>query len=277
MTTWQCQDMAFRYPEVPTLAIDGVSLDITGGTCTAVIGPNGSGKSTLLRLLLGVYSPAQGSVWFRGRLLHTWSRAALAREVGVVPQGEEIVFPLTVRELVAMGRYPHLGAWRREGPTDRAAIDEAMARCDVADLAERPIATLSGGERQLARVARALAQQPDALALDEPTVALDIQHEMAIFELLRLMGQRGVTVLLVTHNLNLAARYADRLVLLSRGRVASQGSPGEVLRRDLVESVYGWPVEIRTLTTPDGESGVPQVIPLRRDSAERLRSSDDGE
>ena len=274
MTTWQCEAMAFRDPESPAPAIDGVSLDIAGGACTAVIGPNGSGKSTLLRLLLGVYRPAQGSVSFRGRSLHTWSRAALAREVGVVPQGEEIVFPLTVRELVAMGRYPHLGAWRREGPTDRAAIDDAMARCDVAALAGRPLATLSGGERQLARVARALAQQPDALALDEPTVALDIQHEMAIFELLRVMGQRGVTVLLVTHNLNLAARYADRLVLLSRGRVASQGSPVEVLRRDLVESVYGWPVEIRTLTTADSESGVPQVIPLRRDSAERLRSSD---
>ncbi len=266
MITWRCDSLVFRYPDARTAAIDNVSLEVGVGRCTVLIGPNGSGKSTLVRLLLGVIRPTSGEVVFRSQAIHRWNRAALAREVGVVPQREEIVFPLTVRELVAMGRYPHLGAWRREDAADRTAIRDAMVRCDVDDLSDRPIGTLSGGERQLARVARALAQEPGALALDEPTVALDIRHEMAIFELLRELGRSGVTVLLVTHNLNLAARYADRLVLLSGGRVVSEGAPSDVLNRDLVEEVYGWPVDIRPLTGRGAEAGTPQVVPLRRDA-----------
>ncbi len=262
MTTWRCRDLTFRYPEAAARALDGVSLDVPHGACTAVLGPNGSGKSTLLRLLLGVLRPAGGEVAFHDRPMRHWTRDAVAREVGVVPQGEEIVFPLSVRELVAMGRYPHLGPWRREGPRDAGAIVEAMTRCDVSPLADRPISTLSGGERQLARIARALAQQPNALALDEPTVALDVRHEMAIFELLRDLVARGVTVLLITHNLNLAARYADRLLLLDRGRVAADGPPREVLNRELVEAVYGWPVRMLNHPGPGPDEGAPQVVPL---------------
>jgi iron complex transport system ATP-binding protein len=260
--TWRCRNLTFRYPEAAAYAVDGVSLEVPHGACTAVLGPNGSGKSTLLRLLLGVLQPLGGEVAFRDRPVRAWTRDAVAREVGVVPQGEEIVFPLSVRELVAMGRYPHLGPWRREGPRDVDAIVEAMTRCDVTPLADRPIATLSGGERQLARIARALAQQPGALALDEPTVALDMRHEMAIFELLRDLGRRGVTILLVTHNLNLAARYADQLVLLDGGRVAAYGTPGDVLNRELVEAVYRWPVRMLHHPGPGPDEGVPQVVPL---------------
>ncbi|HEX2203016.1 MAG TPA: ABC transporter ATP-binding protein [Longimicrobium sp.] len=254
--------MTFRYPGAERAAVDGITLELPAGACTAVIGPNGSGKSTLLRLLLGTLVPAEGEVRFRGRALGEWSRAALAREVGVVPQGEEAVFPMSVRELVAMGRYPHLGPWRREGERDRAAVDEAMRRCDVDALAGRMLDTLSGGERQRARVARALAQEPGALALDEPTVALDVGHEMAIFELLRDLGHARKTVLLVTHNLNLAARYADRLVLVDRGRVAAEGPPADVLTRDLVQRVYGWPVRIVPHPGPGPDAGAPQVVPL---------------
>ncbi|HEU0013940.1 MAG TPA: ABC transporter ATP-binding protein, partial [Longimicrobium sp.] len=130
------------------------------------------------------------------------------------------------------------------------------------DLASRTVPTLSGGERQRARVARALAQQAPTLALDEPTAALDVSHEMAIFELLRELGRAGTTVLLVTHNLNLAARYADRLVLLDRGRVAAQGTPADVLTRENVERVYGWPVEIVPHPGPGPDTGAPQVVPL---------------
>jgi ABC-type cobalamin/Fe3+-siderophores transport system ATPase subunit len=259
---WSCREVTFRYPDSDRDAVEGVTLDVPAGACTAVLGPNGSGKSTLLRLLLGTLRPRSGSIAFRDRPLDGWTREALAREVGVVPQGEEAVFPIAVRELVAMGRYPFLGPWRREGEADRRAIDEAMRRCDVLTFADRPIGTLSGGERQRARLARALAQEPGALALDEPTAALDVSHEMAIFELLRHSGRAGTTVLLITHNLNLAARYADRLVLMDRGRIAAVGAPREVLTRETVERVYGWPVRIVPHAGPGPDAGAPQVVPL---------------
>jgi iron complex transport system ATP-binding protein len=259
---WSCHGLVHRYPQAERPALDGVSMDVPEGACTAVLGPNGSGKSTLLRVLLGTLAPSAGTVRFRDRSVAAWPRVRMAREVGVVPQGEEAAFPMSAREAVAMGRYPHLGPWRREGDADRSAIDAALRRCDVADLAHRPLATLSGGERQRVRVARALAQEPAALALDEPTAALDVAHEMAIFELLRDLGRAGTTVLLVTHNLNLAARYADRLVLLDRGRVAAQGTPSEVLTRETVEAVYGWPVRIERFAGPGPDEGAPQVVPL---------------
>ncbi|HEX9937977.1 MAG TPA: ABC transporter ATP-binding protein [Longimicrobium sp.] len=262
MTGWSCRGVRFGYPDASRPALDGVSLDVRAGACTAVLGPNGSGKSTLMRILLGTLEPQAGSVAFDDRPLAEWTREQIARQVGVVPQGEEAVFPMTVRELVAMGRYPHLGPWRREGEADRRAVERAMRRCDVLAFAARPIGTLSGGERQRARVARALAQEPAALALDEPTAALDVSHEMAIFELLRDLGRAGTTVLLVTHNLNLAARYADRLVLLDRGRIAAQGTPAQVLTRETVERVYGWPVRIHPHPGPGPDTGAPQVVPL---------------
>ena len=262
MSGWRCDGVAFRYPEAEANALEGVSMEAPAGRCTAVLGPNGSGKSTLLRILLGTLAPRGGTAEFDDRSLAAWSRPELARAVGVVPQGEDAAFPIAVRELVAMGRYPHLGPWRREGAADRRAVDEAMRRCDVADLAVRPFANLSGGERQRARVARALAQEPRALALDEPTAALDVSHEMAIWELLRHLARAGTTVLVVTHNLNLAARYADRLVLLHRGRVAAAGSPAQVLTRDTVERVYGWPVRVVPHPGPGPDAGAPQVVPL---------------
>jgi iron complex transport system ATP-binding protein len=176
-----------------------------------------------------------------------------------------MAFPITVREMVAMGRYPHLGTLGRPGPEDREAIDEAMERCDVVELAERPISTLSGGERQRALIARALAQRPDTLVLDEPTVSLDIRHEMTIFELLAdLARDDGVTVVLVTHNLNLAARYADRVLLLDRGSRVAEGTPHDVLSREVVESVYGWPVVLSAHPGPGSGTGAPQIIPLSR-------------
>ncbi len=259
---WESRGALFRYPAAASAAVDGVSLRVSAGRLTAVLGPNGSGKSTLLRLMLGTLAPQRGEALFRGRALSAWPRPALAREVGVVPQGEETVFPMSVRELVAMGRYPYLGAWRREGEADRRAIAAAMERCDVSALAARDATTLSGGERQRARVARALAQEPAALVLDEPTVALDVAHEMAIFELLRDLVRSGATILLVTHNLNLAARYADRLVVLSGGRVAAEGPPGEVLTAELVRRVYRWPVRIVPHPGPGPDAGAPQVVPL---------------
>ena len=252
-----------RYPAAERPALDDVTLALPAGRLTAVIGPNGSGKSTLLRVLLGTLVPASGAVRYGGRLLAEWSRAALAREVGAVAQGEETAFPITVRELVALGRYPHLGPWRRPGAADDAAVEGALARCDVEALAHRRLDTLSGGERQRARVARALAQQPRTLALDEPTAALDVRHEMEIFELLGALRRAGATVLAVTHSLNLAARYADQLVLMSEGRVAATGAPDAVLTRETMERVYAWPVRVIAHAGPGPDAGAPQVVPLR--------------
>lgn len=259
---WVTSELTLQYPGASRPALDDVTLEFPAGRCTAVLGPNGAGKSTLLQLLLGTLAPSAGEALFEGRAAAQWPRRDFARAVGVVPQLEEAAFPLTVRELVAMGRYPHLGPWRREGPEDRRAILTAMQTCDVAGFADRPLGTLSGGERQRARVARALAQEPRALVLDEPTASLDIRHEMAIFELLPALCAQGATVLIITHHLNLAARYAQRLVLLNRGRVAADGTPVQVLTRALVESVYGWPVAITPHPGPGPDTGAPQVIPL---------------
>ena len=253
--------LTVRYPAAARAALDGVSLDIPSGTLTAVLGPNGSGKSTLLRALLGVVRPSAGSAVLEGRDVRAWDRRELSRRVGVVSQLETLAFPLTVRELVAMGRYPHLGALRSEGPADREAVRRALARCDITELESRPITTLSGGELQRARIARALAQEPAALALDEPTASLDMAHEMSILELLRGWADGGMTVLLITHELDLAARFADRIVLLNEGRVVAEGSPAQVLRKDVLESVYSWPVAVGT----DPVTGFSRVVPLGSD------------
>ncbi len=261
---WSVRDLTFRYTASAAPVLRGVSLDVPAGACTAIVGPNGSGKSTLFHLLLGLERPDCGEIRFAGRPMAAWSRRSFARAVGVVPQRESFTFPLTVRQLVALGRYPHLGAWQRERAADAQAIDRALVECDLVALAGRPLALLSGGELQRARLARALAQGTQALALDEPTAALDVAHEMAIFELLRSAAERGTTVLLVTHQINLAARYAHHLVLLEGGRVVATGAPAEVLTRETAERVIDWPVRIAAHPGPGPDRGAPQLVPLAR-------------
>lgn len=263
---WCADDLAFRYPAARVDAVCGVTFAVGPGEVVVMVGPNGSGKSTLLRLLLGARRPARGRAEFQGRPAALWPRSELALRVGALAHYEEPAFPITVRELVAMGRYPHLGLWRREAPRDREAVDRALVRCRVADLASRPFTTLSGGERQRARIARALAQEPEALALDEPTASLDVAHEMEIWDLLRAEAMAGRAILLTTHNLNLAARYADRIVLLDRGRVAWSGPALEVLTEKAVESVYGWPVRVVAHPGPGPDEGAPQIVPLHKDA-----------
>jgi iron complex transport system ATP-binding protein len=234
-------------------------MHVPEGALYAVLGPNGSGKSTLMRTLLGVVIPEAGQVRIGGKETRGWTRRALARTVGAVAQSEHMAFPLSVRDFVAMGRYPHLGPLRPEREVDRTAIREAMGRCDVGELGARGVNTLSGGELQRVRIARALAQQPAALVLDEPTASLDIRHEMTIFRLLRDSADRGMTVLLITHHINLAARFADRFLLLSKGTVAAEGKADEVFREEVLESVYRWPLAVG----PDPVSGAPRVTPLQ--------------
>lgn len=261
--TFEALDLAVRYGRARHRALDGVTMRVPEGALYAVLGPNGSGKSTLMRALMGVVRPEGGEVRVGGKETRCWTRRSLAQAVGAVPQAEYLAFPITVRDFVGMGRYPHLGPLRPEGEGDRAAIREAMRRCDVAELVDRDMTTLSGGELQRVRIARALAQEPSGLVLDEPTASLDIRHEMTIFGLLRNSADRGMTVLLITHHINLAARFADRFLLLSGGRVAAEGGAGEVFREEILERVYRWPVAVGT----DPISGAPRVTPLQESTA----------
>ena len=184
----------------------------------------------------------------------------MAREVGFVPQGEETAFPLRVREVVAMGRYPHLGPWRAEGEVDRRVISEALVHVEAEALAARRFDTLSGGERQRVRIARALAQEGQALLLDEPSAGLDIRHEVELFVLCAGLAAAGRTVVIVTHNLGLAARLADRVILFDRGRVAIAGAPQDVLTSETLSRVYGWPVDVVRHPGPGEETGSPLVV-----------------
>jgi len=249
-----------RYPRQSQPALDGVSLEVARGAVTAVVGPNGSGKSTLVRALLGRVPLADGQILIDGVDARASGRADVARKVAVVTQREESVFPIAVREYVALGRLPHRGAWGRDTSADRASIENALRLTGLDGFAGRTVDQLSGGEWQRARCARALAQGGDAFVADEPTTFLDIGHAMAVFELLGHVARDGRAVLLVSHDLNLVARFADRLVLLNAGRVAASGTVDDVMRADVLESVYGWPLVVNR----DPAVGAPALVPLRR-------------
>jgi iron complex transport system ATP-binding protein len=256
-------DLVVSYPRSPRNAVDGVSFVAARGRLTALAGPNGSGKSSIVRALLGRADVLRGSVAVADSEVRTLSLTELARRVAVVPQREDAAFPIQVREYVALGRYPHLGLWRAATKVDDAAVSEALQQAGVADLADRDTDALSGGEWQRVRIARALAQKAPALVLDEPTTFLDVAHEMAIFELLSSLARSGLAVLLVSHQLNLVARFADTIVLLNEGKIATSGTPTDVMKADRLESIYGWPVVI----THDPATGAPALVPLRRPMA----------
>jgi iron complex transport system ATP-binding protein len=247
-----------RYRRHQPLVLQAVSCQVNPSELVAVVGPNGSGKTTLVRALLGLVPLEHGTVLVEGRPVGEWSRRALAQTIGVVGQQEEAVFPLKVVEIVMLGRYARLGPLEAPSQTDRAAVRTALERCDIVGLADRTIDSLSGGEWKRVRIARALAQEPKALVLDEPTASLDVRHEMELFELVRQLTESGLAGLVITHHLNLAARFAHRIVLLDRGSVVAVGPPAEVLRRDTLSRVFEWPVAVTTWC-----DGSPQVVPLR--------------
>lgn len=254
----EARSITVRYRRNDPLVLEAVSCQVQASELVAVVGPNGSGKTTLVRALLGLVPLEQGTVLVDGRAVGEWSRRSLARTVGVVGQQEEAVFPLKVAETVMLGRYAHLGPLGAPGDADRAAVRTALQRCDIAGLAGRSVDSLSGGEWKRVRIARALAQEPRALVLDEPTASLDVRHEMELFELVRQLVEAGLAGLLITHHLNLAARFAHRIVLLDRGAVVAMGSPVEVLNREMLSRVFEWPVAVTTWS-----DGSPQVMPLR--------------
>ncbi len=252
-------DLVVRYPRARRPAVDGVSFDARRGQITAVVGPNGSGKSTLVRALVGRVSPVSGELRVDGVATQSLARRAIARSVAVVVQSEEIVFPSSVAEYVALGRFPHIGAWHRVGEADRRAMERATELTSVGELLDRPMDALSGGERQRVRLARAIAQGGEGLVLDEPTAFLDIGHEMTVFELLSSLAAEGQAVLLVSHQLNLVARFAQRIILLDAGKVVADGSPTAVMQPATLERVYGWPIVV----THDPVTGTPSLVPLR--------------
>ncbi len=233
--------------------LDRVDLELRSGELVTLLGPNGSGKSTLIRILAGALAPSAGTVELFGRPAADWTRAELARSVTVLPQGMELPAGFRVVEVVALGRIPHARSWFSTAPEDAAAVERALRDADLVELADRPVRELSGGERQRVVVAMALAQEPRLLLLDEPTLHLDLSHQLALVRLLdRLRHSRGVTVLAVLHDLTLAASFADRAVLLHRGRLLDAARQGSVIDPTLAGAVFGVPVA--EAVTDDGST-----------------------
>ncbi|OLT46351.1 histidinol phosphatase [Saccharomonospora sp. CUA-673] len=233
------------------LVLDGVSLTPATGSTVGVLGPNGSGKSTLLRVLAGVLTPTSGVVTVDGRDLGDVGRRTLARRVAVVEQHADTQIPLTVRDVVGLGRVPHRRAWLSASADDEAAVAEALEQTGMTTKGRQRWQTLSGGERQRVQIARALAQRPRELLLDEPTNHLDVQHQ---FELLDLLTSLPVTSVVALHDLNLAAMYCDDIVVLDHGVVVAAGSPAEVLTEALILQVYS--VKAEVTTSPEGHPHV---------------------
>jgi iron complex transport system ATP-binding protein len=259
ISTIQLDDVSFAYNGCPVLA--GLSLRVARGERLALLGPNGSGKSTLLKLMSGILTPSAGSVLVEGRSPCATPRRELARSVAMVPQDFAVPFSFTVREIIELGRTPYLTRWGSYSSFDRQFIDEAVAATGVEDLSHRVFNELSGGERRRVMIAMALAQKSEILLLDEPTQQLDISRQGDVLNLiLELNAARGITVVAAMHDLNLAARYFDRVVMLHRRSIAADGTPTAVLEPDLLQTVYGGQLEVST----SGDGSSPVVLPIPR-------------
>ncbi|WP_089338723.1 ABC transporter ATP-binding protein [Blastococcus mobilis] len=243
------------------VVVRDLDLQLTEGSFTAIVGPNGCGKSTLLRALGRLMRPSGGQVLLDGRSIARTPTREVARVLGLLPQAPVAPEGLTVADLVARGRHPHQSWLRQWSRDDEAVVAEALSWTDMVRLADRPVDELSGGQRQRAWISMALAQGTDLLLLDEPTTYLDLSHQIDVLELVsRLHAERGCTVVVVLHDLNLAARYAQRLVAMKDGALMASGRPEEVLTEQLLADVFD--LEARVL--PDPVAGTPMVVPVRR-------------
>jgi iron complex transport system ATP-binding protein len=239
----QASELSYGYASgrrtARSFSLDQVSVSVERGTLTGLLGPNGCGKTTLLRLLSGVLQPEHGHVSLNGNSLAGRSRREIAKHLAVVPQETHPAFDYTVMEMVLMGRHPHLGAFELEGPRDLALARDALTATGTDHLAGRAYMTLSGGEKQRVVIASALTQSPDVLLLDEPTASLDLGYQLEVAGLLRRLNlERGVTMVLATHDLNLAASLCDRLILMRDGRVVAQGPTRDVLTAASIRRIY---------------------------------------
>ncbi|MCU1384974.1 MAG: hypothetical protein JWL71_3671 [Acidobacteria bacterium] len=238
--------VSFAYRASAPLVVDDVSLAIAPGEMVGILGPNGSGKTTLLKMLAGTLTPSAGAIAFDRRRLTDWTRRDLARRIALVPQETHAPFDFTVLDIVLMGRFPHLGTFALEGPDDLAIARQALASTGTSAFEDRAFATLSGGEKQRVVIASALAQTPELLLLDEPTASLDLGHQLDVQLLLAgLNRDRGVTMVLSTHDLNLAAALCRQLILLRGGRVLAQGATEDVLTPAAVRELYGVDADIQ--------------------------------
>lgn len=260
---YSLSNVMFSYARGKHAASDAVLTEISclvpSGKVLGILGPNGSGKSTLLKLLARVLRPQQGAIEIFGQSLSGLSQLDVAKRVALVPQETLQVFPFTIAEMVLMGRSPYhqgWGGWHWEDSQDWAVAQKAMEELDVIHLGNRLVTEVSGGERQRAVIARALVQEPQILLLDEPTAFLDLHHQLDIARIIkRLNGERGLTVILVSHDLNLASQSCDQVLLLNHGRLAALGSPQTVIKPDVLEGVYGCSV----LVDRHPQSGLPRV------------------
>jgi iron complex transport system ATP-binding protein len=256
--------------------LDDLSFQVSAGSFSIIIGPNGSGKTTLLKLLVGLLAVQKGRIDFMSRPIREYSSRRLAQQMAYVPQSAGVEFPFTVSQVVLMGRAPHLGILGLEGPKDLDLASEAMEMTAVSHLAHRRLDQLSGGEQQRVFIARAICQQPRVLLLDEPTAALDLSHQVRVMDLMETLKTRNqVTVVMVSHDLNLAAMYADQVLLMGRGRLARMGPPRQVLDFNLLEKVYGCPLLVDD--SPLGDYPRVHLVPGRYLDAGLKRADGDKE
>jgi iron complex transport system ATP-binding protein len=255
----EAHDLQLAYGD--TVVVDGLDIDVLDGTVTAVIGPNGCGKSTLLRALARLLPAKRGHVLLDGRRIDRMPTREVAKVLGVLPQSPIAPEGLTVADLVARGRHPHQAWYRQWSSDDESAVEEALGWTGMADFAERTVDALSGGQRQRVWISMALAQGTDVLLLDEPTTFLDLAHQVDVLDLVeRLHSERGRTVVMVLHDLNLAARYAGRLVAMKDGAIVESGTPDEVLTERMLRDVFD--LEAHVVTDP--VAGTPLVVPVGR-------------
>jgi len=260
------KNLRFKYDE--SWVLDGLSFEVREGEILGIIGPNGSGKTTILRILSRVLIPQEGEVYIRGKNLLELEQKEIAQIIGVVPQDTYFPFPFTVGEVVLMGRSPWLSGFGFESSEDLQIASQAMALTNTLSFSSRLIFELSGGERQRTIIARALAQQPQIMLLDEPTVYLDIGHQIEIYDLIKkLNAEKKLTLIIVSHDLNLASEYCDCLILLDAGRIYKMGTPKEVITEENLSRVY----QSKVLVEENPVTGAPRVTLLSKLMSRKYR------
>jgi iron complex transport system ATP-binding protein len=244
MTYFQIKNLSFHFPSSP-FKLDSLNLSVQKGELVGFLGPNGAGKSTLLRLMAGLLKPQKGEIFVEQCALLTVDLRARAKKIAFVAQSTDFPFPLSVWEIVEMGRHPFLGRFEHMSTKDKSICEKALELCDVQNFKDRFYHELSGGEKQRVLLASALAQTPEALLLDEPTLSLDLEHQMKLFEIIHMLHRtEGLTVIVATHELNLANRFLDRLVLMKNGKIEADGKSAKILTPARIQSVLNVEVDL---------------------------------